>query len=52
MGERGLTATALSSCYAGSARRSGLLLGFGGFSERRIGRATRVLGEILAAAKT
>jgi GntR family transcriptional regulator/MocR family aminotransferase len=30
MSDRGLTATALSSCYAGRARRSGLLLGFGG----------------------
>jgi hypothetical protein len=28
-------------------RRDGLLLGFGGFSEQRIARATSVLGEIL-----
>lgn len=47
MTARGLTATALSTCYAGSASRSGLLLGFGGFSEHRIARATVVLGEIL-----
>ena len=47
MAERGLTATALSSCYAGSRRRSGLLLGFGGWSERRIADATATLGEIL-----
>jgi GntR family transcriptional regulator/MocR family aminotransferase len=47
MTARGLTATALSTCYAGPVSRSGLLLGFGGFSEQRIARATRVLGEIL-----
>jgi GntR family transcriptional regulator / MocR family aminotransferase len=46
---RGLTATALSSCYAGKARRSGLLLGFGGSTERRLLDATRVLGEVLRA---
>jgi GntR family transcriptional regulator/MocR family aminotransferase len=44
---RGLTATPLSACYAGSARRNGLLLGFGGFPERGIERAAKVLGEIL-----
>jgi GntR family transcriptional regulator/MocR family aminotransferase len=33
MAGRGLTATALSTCYAGTARRSGLLLGFGGSTE-------------------
>jgi GntR family transcriptional regulator/MocR family aminotransferase len=47
MNQRGLTATALSSCYAGSTRRRGLLLGFGGWDERRIGEATRMLGKIL-----
>ncbi|MGH7512559.1 MAG: PLP-dependent aminotransferase family protein [Gemmatimonadales bacterium] len=48
MATRGLTATALSPCYADRARaRSGLLLGFGGFSERRLLEATRVLGEVL-----
>lgn len=46
---RGLTATALSTCYAGGARRSGLLLGFGGSDERTLAAATRVLGEILRA---
>ncbi|MGO4129740.1 PLP-dependent aminotransferase family protein [Inquilinus sp. YAF38] len=49
MGERGLTATALSTCYAGPAGRCGLLLGFGGSDERRLQEATRVLGEILRA---
>jgi GntR family transcriptional regulator/MocR family aminotransferase len=47
MAARGLTATALSSCYAGPARRSGLLLGFGGSTPRRLLEATRVLGEVL-----
>ena len=47
MATRGLTATALSTCYAGPARRSGLLLGFGGSTERRLLEATRVLGTVL-----
>lgn len=44
---RDLTATALSTCYIGPNRRSGLLLGFGGFSESRIARATHTLGDVL-----
>jgi GntR family transcriptional regulator/MocR family aminotransferase len=47
MAEQSLSAIALSSCYIGAQRRSGLLLGFGGFPERRIARATRTLGELL-----
>ena len=47
---RGLTATPLSTCYAGPARRSGLLLGFGGSDERQLAAATRTLGEVLRAA--
>jgi GntR family transcriptional regulator/MocR family aminotransferase len=47
MAARGLTATPLSSCYAGPSGLSGLLLGFGGSTERRLADATRVLGEIL-----
>ncbi|MGH7587128.1 MAG: PLP-dependent aminotransferase family protein [Gemmatimonadota bacterium] len=47
MAERGLTATALSTCYAGTVRRSGLLLGFGGSTEQRLLEATQVLGEVL-----
>jgi GntR family transcriptional regulator/MocR family aminotransferase len=47
MTARGLTATALSTCYAGPVRRRGLLLGFGGSPASRIARATRTLGEIL-----
>src|SRR5258708_7064726 len=47
MAARGLTAMALSTCYAGSRRRSGLILGFGGWGERRLVDATATLGEIL-----
>jgi GntR family transcriptional regulator/MocR family aminotransferase len=47
MTRRGLTATALSTCYAGRSRRNGLLLGFGGSTARRLFEATRVLGEIV-----
>jgi GntR family transcriptional regulator/MocR family aminotransferase len=47
MARRGLTATPLSSCYAGPGAKSGLLLGFGGSTERRLLEATRVLGEVL-----
>jgi GntR family transcriptional regulator/MocR family aminotransferase len=43
----GLTAAPLSLCYAGRGRRTGLLLGFGGFDERTLTAATRVLGETL-----
>ncbi|MGH7573242.1 MAG: PLP-dependent aminotransferase family protein [Gemmatimonadota bacterium] len=49
MAERGVTATALSTCYAGTERLSGLLLGFGGSTERRLLEATRILGEVLPA---
>ncbi len=47
MADRGLTATPLSTCYAGAERRSGLLLGFGGSTERRLLEATRGLGQVL-----
>jgi GntR family transcriptional regulator/MocR family aminotransferase len=49
MAGRGLTGLPLSACYAGGRRRSGLLLGFGGSTPRRLGEATRVLGEVLRA---
>ncbi|WP_394841103.1 PLP-dependent aminotransferase family protein [Pendulispora brunnea] len=48
MAARGLTATELSACYAGRTRRQGLLLGFGGSTERRLLEATRILGETLS----
>jgi GntR family transcriptional regulator / MocR family aminotransferase len=41
---RGLTATALSTCYLGDAQLSGLLLGFGGCAEAELESAVRVLG--------
>jgi GntR family transcriptional regulator/MocR family aminotransferase len=44
---RGLTATALSTCYAGTIRRNGLLLGFGGWPGPRLLDASRALGEVL-----
>jgi GntR family transcriptional regulator/MocR family aminotransferase len=47
MAAQKLTAMSLSACYHGENARPGLLLGFGGFDERRIAHATRVLGEIL-----
>jgi GntR family transcriptional regulator/MocR family aminotransferase len=47
MAARGITASPLSECYAGRARRHGLLLGFGGADERSLAQATRTLGEIL-----
>jgi GntR family transcriptional regulator/MocR family aminotransferase len=52
MTSRGLTATALSTCYGEQGRRSGLLLGFGGSNEQRLFEATRVLGEVLIKAAT
>jgi GntR family transcriptional regulator/MocR family aminotransferase len=44
---RGIDAIALSSCYLGPHPRTGLVLGFGGASERRIATACRTLGEVL-----
>ena len=47
---RGIVAGALSGCHAGARKRSGLLLGFGGFEESRIATAAQALGEVLRAA--
>lgn len=44
---RGISATALSSCYAGKAPRTGLVLGFGGADEAQIGRAVETLAGII-----
>jgi len=49
MAARGLTATPLSSSYLGNERASGLLLGFGGWDDRRIAAATKALGATLDA---
>jgi GntR family transcriptional regulator/MocR family aminotransferase len=43
----GLTASPLSVCYAGPARRPGLLLGFGGADEVALEAATATLGTVL-----
>ncbi|HEX7828711.1 MAG TPA: PLP-dependent aminotransferase family protein, partial [Thermoanaerobaculia bacterium] len=45
--QRGLDMTALSTCYAGRTKRPGLILGFGGASERRLIAACKTLGEVL-----
>jgi DNA-binding transcriptional MocR family regulator len=47
MEKRSLMATRLSTSYLGTKRRQGLLLGFGGWDERRIATASRTLGEVL-----
>ena len=52
LAEEGLTATALSSCYLGRDRRSGLLLGFGGADVEATAAATERLGATLRAALT
>ncbi len=44
---RGIDAIALSTCYAGPHPRPGLVLGFGGASERRIVIACKTLGEVI-----
>ena len=48
---RGIDAIALSTCYVGPQPRSGLILGFGGASERRIVAACKTLGEVLRQAR-
>jgi GntR family transcriptional regulator/MocR family aminotransferase len=47
MEKRSLMATRLSTSYLGTKRKQGLLLGFGGWDERRIAAASRTLGETL-----
>ena len=49
MSERGLAATALSGCYLGKTRETGLLLGFAGSEPKALATATRTLGEVLRA---
>jgi GntR family transcriptional regulator/MocR family aminotransferase len=52
LASRGLAATALSTCYAGRTGRNGLLLGFGGSTERALLGATAILGEVLRTGST
>ena len=47
---RGISAIALSSCYAGKPARMGLVLGFGGADEAEIGRAVDTLAEVIHSA--
>jgi GntR family transcriptional regulator/MocR family aminotransferase len=44
---RGISAIALSTCYAGKAAKPGLVLGFGGTSEETVGRAVENLAEAI-----
>ena len=44
---RGITATALSSCYAGPRSRNGLVLGFGGSDQRRLAEAVATLATVI-----
>jgi GntR family transcriptional regulator/MocR family aminotransferase len=44
---RGITATALSTCYAGRRARAGLVLGFGGSDEGRLAAAVETLGGVI-----
>ena len=46
-GEHGVSATALSTCYARKHSRSGLILGFGGANERRIRAAAQTLAKVI-----
>jgi GntR family transcriptional regulator / MocR family aminotransferase len=48
---RGISAIALSSCYAANTDDAGLVLGFGGVSERAIARGVQALAEVLAACR-
>jgi GntR family transcriptional regulator/MocR family aminotransferase len=43
----GVSATALSSCYAGTGARPGLVLGFGGADEAQIGRGVETLARVI-----
>jgi GntR family transcriptional regulator/MocR family aminotransferase len=49
--EWGISAIALSNCYAGNSHDSGLVLGFGGVPEKEIVRGVRTLSEVLAGRK-
>ena len=48
----GIDVLPLSDCYAGSNRRTGLVIGFGGGSEHQISAACRKLGEIVKSVRS
>jgi GntR family transcriptional regulator/MocR family aminotransferase len=52
LADRRVVAGSLSSCYLGTPRQNGLLLGFGTCSEEHLIEATQVLGDVLRAART
>lgn len=45
--QRGISTTALSTCYAGKRSKSGLILGFGGADEGQISRAAKTLSRVI-----
>jgi GntR family transcriptional regulator / MocR family aminotransferase len=45
--QRGISASALSDCYASGRPKSGLILGFGGADETRIDAAVRTLSKLI-----
>jgi GntR family transcriptional regulator / MocR family aminotransferase len=45
--DRGLSPIALSTCFAGAEKRSGLVLGFGGSTETQIDRGVNVLSDVI-----
>jgi GntR family transcriptional regulator / MocR family aminotransferase len=47
----GISVTPLSTCYAGRARRKGLVLGFGGFDEAELARAVHTLAAVISACR-
>lgn len=49
--DQGIFGTALSTCYAGKTRRSGLILGFGGFNERAMQSAMQKFATLIRAMK-
>ena len=51
LAECGLIARALTTCYLGTSRRPGLLLGFGASTAEQLREACRVLGEVLSGAE-
>ena len=49
--DQGIFSTALSTCYAGKTKRSGLILGFGGFNERAMQSAMQKLATLIRGMK-
>ena len=45
--QRGISVTALSTCYSGKQSKSGLILGFGGATEKQIHQASKILSKLI-----